>query len=517
VDLVALAKLLTSPRAGAPEPSLAPRMLIFPRVRSLIASALVVAAGLAACGGGERANPPASRTASTTPRPRGIDALLLRVRRAGGAARVVAYPSTDSTVWTASDEVPALDHILGLDRDAGVIAAVDRRGAPLWIDLRLGGVSVATRKAVHGVVSNDGSTIYAIGTDGAVARFTPSGNWVFKPPRAARAVFPEPGGTLLVLGGRGDDARLWRIHPPASKILDSLVVRRAVGGTGGPLGDRVYLASDKHALIGVRPRAMTITRTISFPHAIAAVSTTPSGDRFYVLTDSSNEMTIVNPYQDRASKRIALPGRPRDVRVDSFGRYVLVRPATGDSAWVVSVGTDRVLGSVRTAWRGDVPFVAPDGAIGVTDHGDLVFVDGATQRELQRVDGGASDFWYPFVWDGFRPRAVALDTLARFPGDSDTTTAAVLSPPDTTKVSPAPIDSARLGFTVSFASLLNEASAREQASKIIVNGQTARVITSMTNGMAVYRVVLGPFPTRDEADRAGRASGQSYYVYPGSP
>src|SRR6185437_8899662 len=171
LDLVALAKLLTSPRAGALEPSLAPRMLIFPRVRSLIASALVVAAGLAACGGGERANPPASRTASTTPRPRGIDALLLRVPRAGGAARVVAYPSTDSTVWTASDEVPALD------RDAGVIAAVDRRGAPLWIDLRLGGVSVATRKAVHGVVSNDGSTIYAIGTDGAVARFTPSGNW----------------------------------------------------------------------------------------------------------------------------------------------------------------------------------------------------------------------------------------------------------------------------------------------------------------------------------------------------
>jgi hypothetical protein len=492
-------------------------MLIFPRVRSLIASALVIAAALAGCGGGERANPPVSRTASTASRARGIDALLLRVPRGGGVARVVAYPSADSTVWTSSDEMPALDRILGLDRDAGVVSAVDRRGAPLWLDLRLGGVSMATRKAVHGLASNDGSTIYGIGSDGAVARFTPSGNWVFKPPRTAHALFPEPGGTLLVLGGRGDEARLWRIHPPASKILDSLVVPGAVSGTGGPLGDRVYLASDKHALIGVRPRAMTMTRVISFPHTIVAVATTPSGDRFYVLTDSSDEMTIVNPYQDRAAKRITLPGRPRDVRVDSFGRYVLVRPATGDSAWVVAVGTDRVLGSVRTAWRGDVPFVAPDGAIGVTDRDDLVFVDGATQHELRRVDGGASDFWYPFVWDGFRPRAVALDTLARFPGDSDTTTAAVLSPPDTTKVSPAPIDSARLGFTVSFASLLNEASARERASKITVNGQTARVITSLTNGMAVYRVVLGPYPTRDDADRAGRASGQSYYVYPGSP
>jgi cell division protein FtsN len=70
---------------------------------------------------------------------------------------------------------------------------------------------------------------------------------------------------------------------------------------------------------------------------------------------------------------------------------------------------------------------------------------------------------------------------------------------------------------VSFAVLLDPAKARDAASKITVNGQTARVVTGMSNGTAVYRVVLGPFPTRDEADRTGRASGQSYYVYAGSP
>ncbi|MFI5229236.1 MAG: SPOR domain-containing protein [Gemmatimonadales bacterium] len=486
-------------------------------MRPLIASALLAAAGVVGCGGGERANPPASRTASTLTRPRGIDALLLRVPRAGGGARVVAYPSTDSTVWTSTGDAPALDHMLGLDRDAGTLAAVDRRGEPLWLDLRTGDVTVATRKPLRDVTSNDGSTIYGIGTDGAVARFTPSGNWVFKPPRAARAIFPEPGGTLLVLGGRGDQALLWRIHPPASKILDSLAVRGAVGGTGGPLGDRIFLTTAKHALVGVRPRAMTITRTISFDYGIRALVTTASGDRFYVIADSSNEMTIVDPYQDRIAKRIALPGRARDVRVDPFGRYVLVRPATGDSVWVVGIGTDRVFGSVRTQWRGDVPFVAPDGAVAVTDGSDLVFVDGASLKEVQRVGGGASDFWYPFVWDGFRPRASALDTLARFPGDSDSTTAAVMTPPDTAHPKAAPVDSVRLGFTVSFASLLDEAKARDQANKISVNGQTARVVTTMTSGMAVYRVVLGPYPTRDEADRAGRASGQSYYVYAGAP
>jgi cell division protein FtsN len=33
----------------------------------------------------------------------------------------------------------------------------------------------------------------------------------------------------------------------------------------------------------------------------------------------------------------------------------------------------------------------------------------------------------------------------------------------------------------------------------------------------VYRVVLGPYATRDEAERVGRASGLSYYVMVASP
>ena len=62
---------------------------------------------------------------------------------------------------------------------------------------------------------------------------------------------------------------------------------------------------------------------------------------------------------------MTLPGRARDLRVDPFGRYVLVRAATGDSAWIVSIGADKVVGTLHSAWRGDLPFVAPDGAIAV--------------------------------------------------------------------------------------------------------------------------------------------------------
>jgi cell division septation protein DedD len=107
-----------------------------------------------------------------------------------------------------------------------------------------------------------------------------------------------------------------------------------------------------------------------------------------------------------------------------------------------------------------------------------------------------------------------------FPGDSDTLgRAPVAAPAETVVTHPqaAPADSTTSGFTVSFAVLLDEGKAREQAAKIVVQGQAARVVTSLTSGTTLYRVIVGPYPTRAAADQAGRASGQSYVVYPGTP
>jgi hypothetical protein len=360
------------------------------RVRSLIAFALV----LAACRGSDRSPLPASGAVASPPRAqRGPDALVLRAPRKGGVPRVTGYPNVDSTVWSGTDAMPALDHVLAFDADAGLIAAVDARGYPLWLDLNLGTITIPNRGKLRGLASVDGSTIYGVGADGAVVRFTPSGNSVYKLPKPARAVFPQVNGTLLV------------------------------------------------------------------------------------------------------------------------------RSATGDSVWIVGIGSHAVVGTVRSQWRSDLPFVAADGAIAIIDGRDVAFVDAVSGKEIRRAAGGSDDFWYPFVWSGLRPRAAALDQQVPLPTDSDT----IVKPPapvDTTKppAPPAPSpDSAKTGFTVSFAALLDASKARDAAAKIVVNGQAARVVTNVTDGTAVYRVVLGPFPTREEADRAGRASGQAYYVYAGSP
>jgi cell division protein FtsN len=72
---------------------------------------------------------------------------------------------------------------------------------------------------------------------------------------------------------------------------------------------------------------------------------------------------------------------------------------------------------------------------------------------------------------------------------------------------------------VSFAAYLSEASARTRAASISVDGQKARVVAGQTPGTTttVYRVVLGPYPTRAEAERVGRESRESFWVYEGNP
>ena len=72
-------------------------------------------------------------------------------------------------------------------------------------------------------------------------------------------------------------------------------------------------------------------------------------------------------------------------------------------------------------------------------------------------------------------------------------------------------------FTVSFAAILDEKQARSLASRIRVDGQSPRITTSERAGKTLYRVVLGPFPTRPEAERVGKASGQSYWIFEGAP
>lgn len=511
------------------------------------ATPLALVLVLAACGRSDRTDTPSVTNAPSATSDRGPDQLVLRFSREGGRVRAFAYPQVDSLVWRSPSSAPPLARILAFDDNAGAVAAVDSKDVPVRIDLRLGAIKREAKPKLTRVVSTDGWAIYGLAGDGSITRLTPSASapWTFKPSSLPRELVPQPDGTLLVLSDRGANTTITQLHPPETKITGTAVLPRVQHAVRIPAGDRLYFAVDS-GLIGVRSRDLELVPSVRLESPVRAVVTTPSGDRVYIATGTSSELIVVDRYSEIES-RIELPGPATDVRMDPTGRYVLARSATGESAWVIAVGTDRVMGAVQTEWRGDLPAVAPDGAIVLLRGKDVQLVDGETLRPTRLVAGGGLDLWHFISWNGFRPQAATADNPSPVAGaegvpddtvgdgnpfagqlagsDSSPTVAesGEAAPATRPAVKSDSTPSVTAEFTVQFGALRDEAAARDMAHKIRIGPApprvvaTTRVITSVVAGSSVYRVIAGPFSTREEAERASRETGKAYWIYEGRP
>lgn len=469
---------------------------------------------------------------STTPsvvENHGPEPLLLRVPRGGGTGRIYRYPRLDSTVWTV-DEAPAIDHVLAFDPDAGSIAVVDSKGYAGRLDLRETDVTKAARTKLTSLSSANGSDIYGINVKGEIVRLNPNGSdWKFKPPVPARTVFAQPNGEIIVTGNKGQQTLLWKVRPPDEIAQDSAVLPLSGRGVRTQVGDRVYFTVDS-GLVGIKIKDLSPVGAIKLENRVSALAPTPSGDRLYVAMAGDSSLFVVDRYTESAKTSIELPQPPSELRMDALGRYLLARIPKTDSAWVIAIGDNRLVGAVPTRWETDLPAVTPDGMLALLSGKDVSFVDPEKLKVKSTVEGGGKDFWYFFAWDGFRPRPQGLDQPVTFPSDSlqrdslsasSTPSGAGPPPPaptirDTTRA-PATGVTPPTGFTVSFAALLSEEKAQQIASTIKVNGNAAHVVSTTTAGSPIFRVVMGPFPTRDEAEKIGRAARREYWIYEGSP
>ncbi|HEX6314588.1 MAG TPA: SPOR domain-containing protein, partial [Gemmatimonadaceae bacterium] len=374
--------------------------------------------------------------------------------------------------------------------------------------------------------------IFSVLRDTLVHRSTPSGEWELELSEPVRGVFPINDGGLIILTTNDGTSRLRRLRPPERTILDSATVPTPAHVVVSPLGDRMYLTFGSE-VAALNTSTFDEVARVRFPSAVTALETTPSGDRVFVATEAARSVAILDRYSGESTEEIVLPGRPRELRIDPLGRLLLARPDTGDSVWVIDVGTNRRVTTLPSPWRADLPNVAPDGAIATAVDRDVHFTVPGHDRPRIIVRNGAQDVWHFVFWNGFRPRASGLDLPVVFPVDtfyyaeplSDSLASALPTPVDTTIPPPlqvVPPDTtvrtpARVVWSVQVAAVLSEDRAREIARTIRVDGAQPRVVVATVDGTRVYRVVMGPFPTREEADRAGRQSGRDYWVFEGAP
>jgi len=227
-----------------------------------------------------------------------------------------------------------------------------------------------------------------------------------------------------------------------------------------------------------------------------AVLFSPSGHRLYVA-QTDDELVVLDRYSGDRLAAIHLPGPAKGLRNDRFGQWLLVRPASGDSVWVIDVGRWRFAGAVATKWATDLPAVASPNTLVIRRGRDVVGIDlgSAGLPETGHIEGGAADEWMPVPWRPARDAEAAVTT-------------------DSTALAGADSGKAAASVYLQVSSSQNPAWASELADKLRAAGLPASVLAP-TRSDEAHRVVLGPYATREQAESTGRKIGMPSFIVSG--
>jgi hypothetical protein len=460
---------------------------------------------------------------------------VLRVARRGGEARLYSAPSLEED-WIGP-ELPAPDSTAGLagaDAEQGRVYYTDRRRALVSADLDARQVRRPVAGVRRAAVGPDG-TVYAVDTAGgvlALVRRSPV-RYTGRLPGRVSALYGRLGGGLLATV-EGDSTGLAVFGP--GKPMEFVALP---GGpaTGTYWGDLVAVGTDS-AIVLFQPGVKERFRTLDVPGPVRTLAFSPSGHRLYVARPGARELLVVDRYGGAVLARVALPAPAGALRTDRYGDWLLVRAAEGDSVWAVDVARQRVVGGVRSAWGDDLPAVVAPATLIARRGADVVAHDLAREGlpEAGRVEGGARDFWLPLRWSPFDEEG--LPTLADAEGMGHTEGAPQAPTPssddadadapearedraraeaaDTTasgEVAPS-AEPTRVYLQVS--SSQNPEYARGLVRQLRQAGLDAGLLAPREEGDP-YRVVVGPYEGRAQAEEASRRLNRPSFIVPAQP
>ena len=438
---------------------------------------------LAACG----------RSSTTTPAARAVVARppatssLLRFAHDGGIARLYDAADLATHGWHSAERIPALRRVVGADLDQRLVYAIDAQSALVSLDLTSRRVR-SLLKGVSAAALGPNGALYAVDSVNGVTQVARRTAIRFRSPLSGppRSLFGTMTGTLVALPARG----------AGLQVVSSDRAAPAVALAAGPaaatfFGDLVAVAADSAVLLW-DPGAKKAPRRVRTPGHARAVLFSPSGHRLFVAQDADRLLVIDRFSGDRIDE-IDLPGPAAGLRTDLYGGWLLVRPRDGDSTWVVDVARNRYVGAVAARWGPDLPVAAGPGTLVARRGDDVVALDltRAGFPSIGHIAGGAADLWLAVAWS-------PVDAPEETPADS------AAAPTDR-----APGGTSRIYLQVS--SSRNPAWARDLADKILGAGLPASMLAPAL-GEELYRVVLGPYPSREAAEEATRKVGMPSFV-----
>ncbi len=462
-------------------------LLIFPCVnlRTTISGAATLLL-LTACGGSPDlavGNLPASSRSVAS-------VSVMRIPREGGLARLYRAPALDSSAWKVTERLPPVDHPIGADAEQGLVFVLDRKNNVVAVDLDTRRVRTFLENVRYATLGPDGA-LYAVDTASSVVQL------VRRTPVRFRSKLQ---GKPAELYGTMNGALLARLagNRPALEFLGSDQAPTSIPLPPGDvtpsfLGDQVAVAADTAVIVYTPNDKAGKPKVIPVEGDARAVLFSPSGHRLYVARAAA-PLLILDRFEGTPLREIELPGPARGLRSDLYGSWLLVQPENGDSVWVIDVGTGKYYGATPAPWSDDLPAVASPRTLLVRRGADIVALDlGASGfNEVGRVEGGATDFWLPVAWHPPQEDEIQMDRDSAAMAEADST-------------------GRRPSVYLQVSSSQNPTWASELSEKLRAAGLPASVLTPRRAEEA-YRVVLGPYATREQAEETGRRLGMPSFI-----
>ncbi|HEX5005382.1 MAG TPA: SPOR domain-containing protein [Gemmatimonadales bacterium] len=465
----------------------------FPHLKGLTA----LAVGLMACQGGPvpgaGALPPASQAVPRT--------TLLRLPRGGGTPKLYDGAALTDIGWRIRGRTPPVQLAVGFDQDQGLAYAVDSAGGLQALDVTTGATRVLTQQ-VRGVVLGPEGTLWVVDDKDGIVRIRRRTAVRLEAtlPRRPTALYGTGDRQLLAVEA-GDTARAVLVTGAPPDITTDLP---SSSTAASPWGDLLAATAPTGVYLWA-PKASTPLQRVRVSGTPTSVRFSASGHRIYVGREARN-LAVIDRYAGERVDDIEMPGSAAALRVAPYGGWLLARPADGDSLWVINLGTGKYAGVAAGPWGADLPTVFGDATLLTREGKDVVARDLAREGfpETGRLKGAAADLFLPMAWvpPGSQPEVVTAQADAGQPAPA----------PDDRDLGPGPPEPQIALVYLQVSRSQNPAWAQALATEMRDDGFPAQVLTPKP-GEEAYRVVVGPYPSREAAESAGRLLGRPSFIY----